>query len=343
LITSGIMSLVFVLYALMAIQGIILLLHFMGKGFILSLALEVALVSLKTLHSIFLSGLKWILPPRRKNLRGELALITGAASGIGRLMSLRLAEKGCELVIWDLNEDGLEAVGKEIRSIGGTVYCYKCNLCDKNEIRETAKKVKEEAGEISLLINNAGIVTGRKFMDCTDEAIVATFDVNSMSHFWTIREFLPEMRKRNHGHIVGIASIAGLVGLVGAVDYCASKFAVVGLMESLRRELLSSGVNGIQFTTVCPSVITTGMFEGVKFRFPKLVGFAYLTPEYAAAKIVDAIEKNQVILAMPRGAYFAVALQHILPTNVTDLLLKFLGADDAMKTFIGRKDKNPEM
>lgn len=87
-------------------------------------------------------------------------------------------------------------------------------------------------------------------------------------HFKTIREFLPEMRKRNHGHIVGIASIAGLVGLVGAVDYCASKFAVVGLMESLRRELLSSGVNGIQFTTVCPSIITTGMFEGVKFRYP---------------------------------------------------------------------------
>lgn len=95
---------------------------------------------------------------------------------------------GCKLVIWDLNEDGLEAVGKEIRSIGGTVYCYKCNLCDKNEIRETAKKVKEEAGEISLLINNAGIVTGRKFMDCTDEAIVATFDVNSMSHFWVSQD-----------------------------------------------------------------------------------------------------------------------------------------------------------
>ena len=91
-------------------------------------------------------------------------------------------------MIWDLNEDGLEAVGKEIRSIGGTVYCYKCNLCDKNEIRETAKKVKEEVGEISLLINNAGIVTGRKFMDCTDEAIVATFDVNSMSHFWVSQD-----------------------------------------------------------------------------------------------------------------------------------------------------------
>lgn len=75
------------------------------------------------------------------------------------------------------------------------------------------------------------------------------------------------MCEHNRGHIVGIASVAGLVGLVGAADYCASKFAVVGLMESLRRELLSSGVNGIQFTTVCPSLITTGMFEGVKFRY----------------------------------------------------------------------------
>ena len=91
-------------------------------------------------------------------------------------------------MIWDLNEDGLEAVGKEIRSIGGTVYSYKCNLCDNNEIRETAKKVREEAGEISLLINNAGIVTGRQFMDCADEDIVATLEVNSLSHFWVSRD-----------------------------------------------------------------------------------------------------------------------------------------------------------
>lgn len=74
------------------------------------------------------------------------------------------------------------------------------------------------------------------------------------------------MLQHNHGHIVSIASLAGCTGLPGAVDYCSSKYAAVGLMEALRQELVSQGRTSIQFTTVCPSLITTGMFEGVKFR-----------------------------------------------------------------------------
>ena len=82
----------------------------------------------------------------------------------------------------------------------------------------------------------------------------------------TIKEFLPSMLQHNHGHIVSIASIAGCTGLAGAVDYCSSKFAAVGLMEALRQELASQGKTGIHLTTVCPSLITTGMFSGVRFR-----------------------------------------------------------------------------
>ena len=91
---------------------------------------------------------------------------------------------GCRLVIWDVNQEGLNAVAKEIKTAGGEVHSYKCNLRDKAEIHETATRVKEDVGEVSLLVNNAGIVSGKKFMDCTDEEISATFDVNSLAHFW---------------------------------------------------------------------------------------------------------------------------------------------------------------
>ena len=91
---------------------------------------------------------------------------------------------GCKLVIWDVNGDGLEVVAKEIEAADGVVHSYKCNLRDRKEISKTAEKVKEEVGEVSLLINNAGIVTGKKFMDCCDEEISATIDVNILSHFW---------------------------------------------------------------------------------------------------------------------------------------------------------------
>ena len=91
---------------------------------------------------------------------------------------------GCRLVLWDVNKEGLDAVGKKIKTAGGEVHSYKCNLRDKTEIHETAARVKEDVGEVSLLVNNAGIVSGKKFMDCTDEEISATFDVNSLAHFW---------------------------------------------------------------------------------------------------------------------------------------------------------------
>lgn len=87
-------------------------------------------------------------------------------------------------MIWDVNSDGLEAVAEEIEASGGVVHSYTCNLRDRKEIYKTAKKVTEEVGEVSLLVNNAGIVTGKKLMDSSDEEILATFDVNSLSHFW---------------------------------------------------------------------------------------------------------------------------------------------------------------
>ena len=87
-------------------------------------------------------------------------------------------------MIWDINSDGLEAVAKEIEAAGGVAHFYKCNLRDRNEIYKTAEKVREEVGDVSLLVNNAGIVTGKKLLETRDEEILATFDVNSLAHFW---------------------------------------------------------------------------------------------------------------------------------------------------------------
>ena len=88
------------------------------------------------------------------------------------------------MVIWDINSDGLEAVAKEIEAAGGVAHFYECNLRDRNEVYKMAKKVREEVGEVSLLVNNAGIVTGKKLLETSDEEILATFDVNSLAHFW---------------------------------------------------------------------------------------------------------------------------------------------------------------
>jgi all-trans-retinol dehydrogenase (NAD+) len=122
---------------------------------------------------------------------------------------------------------------------------------------------------VDILINNAGIVSGKKILDITERDLKKTFDVNAISHVFTVKEFLPEMLKQDKGHIVSIVSVAGIIGVPGLSDYCGSKFAAFGIDESLRLELKNLKSN-VTTTCVCPYFINTGMFEGVKTDFPLL-------------------------------------------------------------------------
>ncbi|XP_050718231.1 epidermal retinol dehydrogenase 2-like isoform X2 [Eriocheir sinensis] len=201
-----------------------------------------------------------------KNIRGNVALVTGGGSGIGRLMCLRLAAEGAIVVTWDVSEAGNLETAKQVQAAGGKIHTYTVNLCDRNAVYATAAKVKKEVGKVDILINNAGVVTGKNFMDSPDDSIVKTFEVNSICLFWTTKAFLGDMLAADKGHIVTIASMAGKLGRPGLVDYCASKFAAVGFHESLQAELKVGGKVGVKTTVVCPVLIMTGMFAGCSTR-----------------------------------------------------------------------------
>jgi all-trans-retinol dehydrogenase (NAD+) len=186
--------------------------------------------------SIF-NSIRFLIPYkyRSKDISGELALVTGAGSGIGKSLSKKLAKIGCTVICWDIDEKANEQTVNEIKQSGGKAHSFKCDLSKRENVYEVAERVKQEVGNPSILINNAGIVTGRKFLDCNDQAIEKTMQVNSVAHFWTTKAFLPYMLDRNHGHIVSVASMAGLFGVSGLCDYSASKFAAVGFNESLSK------------------------------------------------------------------------------------------------------------
>ena len=137
-------------------------------------------------------------------------------------------------------------------------------------VYSTAEKVREEVGKVDILINNAGVVSGRPFLECTDNQLRRTMEVNALAHFWTVKAFLPDMISSNKGHIVTVASAGGIVGSAGLVDYSASKFAAFGFDEALRSELKKQRLN-IQTTVVCPYFIKGEMFAGVKTRFSFLL------------------------------------------------------------------------
>ncbi|KAM4728938.1 short chain dehydrogenase/reductase family 16C, member 5a [Anableps anableps] len=300
---------------------------------------------LETIQVLFLSlwyniesFIYLLVPRKKKNIAGEVVLITGAGSGIGRLMAQEFAAHGTVLVLWDINQEGIKETAKLAKNGGASrVHYFVCDCSNKNEVYRVADQVKREVGDVSILVNNAGIVTGKKFMDAPDSLIEKTMEVNTMAHFWTYKAFLPAMIANNHGHLVSIASSAGLIGVNGLADYCASKFAAVGFAESVGLELLATGKDGIKTTIVCPYFINTGMFDGCQTKWPTLLPI--LNAEKVAKKIIHAVLTDQVYLLLPKSMYFIAALKNILPMKQGILLGQYLGAFNLMDTFRGRSKK----
>lgn len=148
------------------------------------------------------------------------------------------------------------------------VVIFNCDVSSKESVDNAGKIARQAFGPVTVLINNAGIVSGKTILENSDFMMKKTIEVNTLAHLYTIREFLPDMLKIKKGHIVTIASVAGTVGTPGLADYCASKFGAFAIDECLRLELKKNNQNYVKTTCICPFFINTGMFDGVKSYFP---------------------------------------------------------------------------
>jgi len=271
---------------------------------------------------------------------GKVALVTGGAGGLGRLMAVKLARRGARVVIYDLDEGAVErAVGEIGARGGGEAHGYVCDVSDREAVYETAERVRGEVGDVDILVNNAGVVTGRRLLEAPDEQIERVFRVNALALYWVTKSFLPRMIERDSGHIVTIASAAGLVGVSKQTDYSASKHAAIGFMESLRVELKRYGHRGVRTTIVNPYYIDTGMFRGVRTRFPRVLPI--LDPDRVAGKVVRMIERNRQEIKMPLIVTTVPAL-HVLPADVLDWIMDFFGVNHSMDEFVGRRGSEEE-
>jgi len=270
-----------------------------------------------------------------KNVAGKVILITGGGSGLGRLLAHKFAKKKAKIVIWDINKEGADAVVEECRKLGSPkVLAQKVDLSQRSEVYSTAEATKKEMGNVDIVVNNAGIVSGKSLLDCPDALIEKTMQVNTHALFWTTKAFLPDMIAQNYGHIVTVSSCAGLVGVVGLSDYCASKSGAFGFDESLRYELAKKNITGVKTTVVCPFYINTGMFDGVKTRFSFLLPI--LDQDYAVDQMFRAILQDNPQLIMPIFSSFLFFARGIMPTVVFDAFMTFLGVNATMDQFKGR-------
>ena len=269
----------------------------------------------------------------KKSVKNEHIFITGAGSGIGRQMALKFSRMGAKISVCDMNFEGAKKVEQEITGKGGQAIAIHCNVTVIENVKEAAVKAQEKFGDVTILINNAGIVTGKKLLETNEKLIETTIAVNTTSHAYTVREFLPSMLRKNHGHIVTVASVAGLVGVNGLADYCASKFGAVGFDESLRMELNQLKTD-VRTTCICPYYINTGMFDGVHSKVPLLLPI--MSEQYASWRIVNAILQNEFVCVLPWTCNLVPFLRAIAPVSVFDGLCTLLGANSSMDKFKGR-------
>ncbi|XP_013189782.2 estradiol 17-beta-dehydrogenase 11 [Amyelois transitella] len=266
-----------------------------------------------------------IVGQRKRDLKGGIALVTGGGGGLGSLIALRLSRLGCTIVLWDINEQGLEDTVKLVKGIGGRCHGYVVNLANREDIYRMAKRVEQEVGRVSLLINNAGVVSGQYLLETPDHLIQRTFDVNVLAHFWTVKAFLPAMIDHNDGHIVTIASMAGHIGVAKLVDYCSSKAAACGFDESLRMELDARGVKGVSTSLICPFFIrSTGMFEDVNARL-----VPQLNSNDVADRVVLAIRTNEPIALIPGLFRILLPMRWIFPWKVIADFVRVIVPDAA--------------
>ncbi|TGJ99060.1 SDR family NAD(P)-dependent oxidoreductase [Leptospira langatensis] len=272
-----------------------------------------------------------------KTVAGKRLLITGASMGMGRLYAqLAVQERADALVLWDIDTKKLQKLKEEL-SFGTTkVFTETVDISDLKQIRKALSKLKSYAQRIDIIINNAGIVRGKYFWEHDLESdIDRTIAVNCLGPMYITRLLLPQMLsdRDNQCRIVNISSAAGLISNPKMSVYCASKWALTGWSDSLRLELVQTGNEHIKVTTVNPSYISTGMFQGVK----PMLFTPILKPEYVVSKVWSAMKKGKARVLLPWTIYLSNMLKGILPISVFDWVAdRIFGVYGTMESFTGR-------
>lgn len=282
----------------------------------------------------FYSILSPLFPVVEKNVSGKNILITGGGSGLGQLMAIEFARKNARIILWDINQSGMKETSDLIIKSGAAAskcHCYTVDVSDRHQVKATAEKVLFECGDIDILINNAGVVSGMSFLTVPEEKVIKTMEVNALAHFWTCKAFYPRMLEKKSGHIVTVSSMAGFNGGRNLTDYCASKFAAVGFHESLWYESKVAGLDDIDFTLVAPFQIDTGMFAGASSNI-----LAPVKPKVATKHIVSAVLRRQEFVTIPTFLTYLGVLKFMIPYRALRHLNDVMGGDAFMEKFTGR-------
>jgi NAD(P)-dependent dehydrogenase (short-subunit alcohol dehydrogenase family) len=250
-----------------------------------------------------------------KVLAGKTALVTGAASGIGRAIALRLAKEQVRLHLIDVDEAGLARIKRELCEVGCEVATYRCDLRNAAEISETLGEILA-AGGVDLLVNNAGVGYCGPTHEMSAEQWNRVLSINLHAPLQIVRELLPSLLARPESHIVNMSSMLGLFAGAKAAAYSVSKFGLQGLSESLRAEY---GRGNLGVTAICPGFAHTGILDAARRagspQEPKgLTKWFQTTPEHIAERTISAIRGNRPLVVISPLAHFLWFCKRLAPS-----------------------------
>lgn len=251
------------------------------------------------------------MPLKLTAYRDLNVVVTGASSGIGKLLALRFAAEGARVALVARREAELEAVAATIRDGGGEAVVLPCDVADRAQVFEAAEHAVRGLGPIDLLVNNAGYGRHRPFLTWEIEDMERLLRVNLMGTIYWTKALLPQMVERGRGWMVFMASVAGKIGVPDESVYAASKFAMVGLAEALSIEVEDSGVHVL---TVCPGSIRTDFFDQEALeRMPPVAKRSMANPEPLVEAIVHALATGKREITFPRPIAVAYLTKALAP------------------------------
>jgi short-subunit dehydrogenase len=248
-------------------------------------------------------------------IRDKKALVSGASSGIGRAIALRLADEGADLFLVDIDERGMAETAADARKFGGEVVTRRCDMSQPRDVSAAVAEVLSRWNGVDILVNNAGITYYGKTERMAAEHWEKLMRINLLSHVQFTRELLPSLLERQEAHVLNVCSILGLVGMPKVAAYCTSKFGMVGFSESLRNEF---GRQGLGVTALCPGFVRTNLFTNApldeqvnEHKIPPRA--ITTTPERVANAAVKAIYRNRRLVVMEPFARLMYFMKRFAP------------------------------
>jgi len=261
-----------------------------------------------------------------KSLTDRVAVVTGAASGIGRHTAIELASRGCHVALADVNRTGLEEVKAAVLGLGRRATVHEVDVADREAMSAFSEAVMGAHGAVHVLVNNAGVSLTANFVDQSLDDLRWVMDINVWGVVYGCHFFLPHILKQDEGHIVNLSSLFGLIGVPSQSAYCLSKAAVKGFSESLDMELASThvGLSCIHPGAVATEIVRNGRLRsGVdEARAGRIIDKG-MAPQQAAQIIVDAVSAGRKRVLVGRDAQFISLIQRLFPTYYRRLILRF--------------------